>query len=274
MTTVPDPPRQRPRPTFYPVMVVETRDLTPRLRRVVFAGDTLDTYTNDGPSTHCKLALSPDSAVDVAPPTVTPDGVQWPEDCPRPVLRTYTPRLVDQAAKRLAIDFALHPAGGPATRWAAAARPGQQLVVSGGRGAYRIDPAAPWTVVAADETSLPAVGTILEAAPQGARVLLLGEVADSAEELEFDTPASLQVTWLHRGEAPQRAGRLAAQAIRESPLPEGDGNFWICLEATAMREARQYLLHERGVGRDRLYTRGYWKLGEVDHPDHDSGDEV
>jgi len=30
---------------------------------------------------------------------------------------------------------------------------------------------------------------------------------------------------------------------------------------------------ERGMDRQQLYTRGYWKLGAADHPDHDTGED-
>ena len=30
---------------------------------------------------------------------------------------------------------------------------------------------------------------------------------------------------------------------------------------------------ERGLDREQLYTRGYWKLGVADHPDHDTGED-
>jgi NADPH-dependent ferric siderophore reductase len=59
-----------------------------------------------------------------------------------------------------------------------------------GGGGYRIDPGADWTLLVADETALPAVGTILDEAPAGARVLLVAEVAGEGEQVEFGTAAS------------------------------------------------------------------------------------
>ena len=67
------------------------------------------------------------------------------------------------------MDFALHDERGPATAWAAAARPGGEIVVSGARGGYRIGadegPGADWTLLVADETALPAVGAIVRGGP-------------------------------------------------------------------------------------------------------------
>jgi NADPH-dependent ferric siderophore reductase len=33
------------------------------------------------------------------------------------------------------------------------------------------------------------------------------------------------------------------------------------------------LIDELGVERSRIVGRGYWKLGTVNHPDHDYGEE-
>jgi NADPH-dependent ferric siderophore reductase len=41
-----------------------------------------------------------------------------------------------------------------------------------------------------------------------------------------------------------------------------------------MRRIRRHLLAERALNRDHVVTRGYWKLGEVDHPDGDYGQDA
>ncbi len=264
-------PMRRPAPVFHPVSVADVSQLTPHMRRITFTGGKLAEYPNDGPATHFKLLLPAPGQTEIALPAAGPDGLVWPE--PRPIRRTYTPRSIDREARQLVVDFVLHGDGGPASKWAAAAQIGDQVVVTGARGSYRIDPDADWTLLAADETALPAVGTILDDAPAGARVLLVAEVADEAEELTFDTAADLSTTWCHRGADHAGPGTLAGQAIRELDLPGGRGACWIGLEASAMRAVRRHLLGERGLDRDQLYTRGYWKIGAADHPDHDTGED-
>jgi NADPH-dependent ferric siderophore reductase len=264
-------PRRRPAPVFHPVTVADISQLTPRMRRITFSGEKLADYPNDGPATHFKLLLPAPGQAEITLPEPGPDGPVWPE--PRPLRRTYTPRYVDRACQRLVVDFFLHGDGGPASAWAAAARVGDRLIVTGARGSYRIDPDADWTLLVADETSLPAVGTILDEAPAGARVLLVAEVADKAEQLVFDTAAELTTVWCHRDEDHAGFGMLAAQAVQDLALSGGQGAAWIGLEATAMRTVRRHLLGERGLDREQLYTRGYWKLGVSDHPDHDTGED-
>jgi NADPH-dependent ferric siderophore reductase len=89
-------PRRRQPPTFHPVAVTDISQLTPRMRRITFAGDKLADYPNDGPATHFKLLLPAPGQTEIALPSPGPDGLSWPE--PRPVRRTYTPRYVDRAA--------------------------------------------------------------------------------------------------------------------------------------------------------------------------------
>jgi NADPH-dependent ferric siderophore reductase len=258
--------RRRPAPKFHRVSVEEVVQLTPRMRRITFTGDDLAGYPNDGPGTHFKLLLPAAGRGEVELPSEGPEGLQWPE--PRPILRTYTPRHVDVENRRLVVDFALHHDDGPASAWAAAAVPGDRVVVTGGRGAYRIDPSTAWTVLAADATALPAVATILDDAPAGARVVLFAEVADAAEQLSFETAADLATHWLHGCD-----GHQVAAAIAAASLPVGAGAFWIGLEAGAMRTLRRHLLLERQVSRDALHCRAYWKQGAANHPDHDTGDD-
>jgi NADPH-dependent ferric siderophore reductase len=40
-----------------------------------------------------------------------------------------------------------------------------------------------------------------------------------------------------------------------------------------MRALRSYLVNDAGMSRDVLHTQGYWKIGEVNFPDHDYADD-
>lgn len=277
LPAVPAPPaRRKLPPTFHRVTVEAIEELTPRMRRITFGGADLATYPNDGPATHFKVLLAPDGGR-LELPEVTPDWTGWPSGEGQPIRRTYTPRYVDNAASRLVIDFALHPGAGagPASRWAEAATVGTQTVVTGGRGAYRIDETADWTVMVGDETALPAIGTVLEdAAARGIDrpIIVIAEVLDATDEIELPLTGATQLHWVHRGDG--GAGELGAQALIDAALPSGAGRAWVGLEAAAMRTARRHLLHERGFDRSALHTRAYWKRGMQGHRDSDSGEDV
>jgi NADPH-dependent ferric siderophore reductase len=50
--------------------------------------------------------------------------------------------------------------------------------------------------------------------------------------------------------------------------PAGDGRVYVACEAIAMRRIRGTIRERSGLDRERIVTRGYWKLGDVNHPDH------
>ena len=172
------------------------------------------------------------------------------------------------------MDFLLHGEG-PGSTWAQQARPGQIVAVSHQPGgAYKVDTSADWYLIGGDEAALPAVGTLLEALPASCFAHVFVEVADVAEELELESPARFQVTWLHHGGAAGRVGRKLEHAVREFRFPEGSGRVWIGCEAGVMREIRRHLLNERGMDRAHAHTQGYWKYGAMNHPDNDRGLDV
>ena len=177
-------------PTFHHATVTEITSVTPRMRRIELSGAELTGYPCDGPGAHLKLLLAPPGSREILLPSAGPDGLRWPDGL-RPLARTYTPRRVDGWKGRLAIDFALHDDGGPATAWASTAQQDEQVVVSGARGSYRVGQAVPdaqWTLLIADETASPLVASILEDAPASTRVLVIAEIACPGEELSSRPP--------------------------------------------------------------------------------------
>ena len=188
--------------------------------------------------------------------------------------RTYTPRRWDEKARELTVDFLLHGEG-PGTTWAQQAKPGQVVAVSHQPGgAYKVDATADWYFIGGDAAALPAVATLLEALPPTCFAYAFVEVADDAEELQLNSPAQLQLTWLHHSGATQPVGRSLEQAVREFPFPDGNGRVWIGCEAGIMRNIRRHLLNERDMDRSNIHTQGYWKYGAVNHPDNDRGKDL
>jgi len=248
----------RPRPNPRRVTVREVVHLSPRMRRVTFEGDDLATFAWSGPAAHIKIVF-PEPGSDQLP-EVTPDG-------PRPATtRTYTPRRFDPLMGRLEVDFVLHGEG-PASSWAAQAAPGQPLIVMGPGPGYAVDPAADWYVLAGDDAALPAIETLLEAIPASTRVTALIEVP-SADEFRA-LPGNADVRWYARGDDPRVAGAALLAALGDMTWAHGDGRIYVGCEADAMRRIRTAVISASGLDRDRIVARGYWRLGERNHPDHD-----
>jgi NADPH-dependent ferric siderophore reductase len=115
------------------------------------------------------------------------------------------------------------------------------------------------------------VATLLEALPATATAEVHIEVADADDEITFDSPAKTTVSWHHR-RSPGAFGAELDEAARAADIPAG-ARIWVACEAAAMRGIRRYLRNDRGLPADSLVTRGYWRLGEANHPDHDYGDD-
>jgi NADPH-dependent ferric siderophore reductase len=134
---------------------------------------------------------------------------------------------------------------------------------------YVVDPSAEWFVLIGDDSAIPAIATILEHLPPTARATAFVEVVDATDEHPFYSGSNATIHWLHRGEDVTKAGTLLEAAVRGLTFPPGAGRVYVACEADAVRRIRRHLLNERGMSRDHIVTRGYWKLGETDHPDGD-----
>jgi NADPH-dependent ferric siderophore reductase len=250
----------KPKKPRYPATVKRVQRLTPRMVRVTFTSPELADFAWNGPAAHIKLIFAP------AEPA-TPGA-----EAPRPTMRTYTPRRFDPRTHELEVDFILHGEG-PASIWAEQAAVGQTLTIAGPGRPYVIDPAAEWFLLAGDDTAIPAISTILENLPTSAAARVFIEVIDRQDEVEIPAHPNTTVTWLHRGANPSQAGAPLEASVRAYQMPPGEGRVYVACESGAMRRIRAHLLTDKTINRAHVITRGYWKLGAVDHPDGDYGQD-
>jgi NADPH-dependent ferric siderophore reductase len=262
-----DRPRRRKPPR--PVEVVSVSRINPRLVSVWVSGDALEGFQIDAPTAHIKVFLPPPGQDAPLLPEFLPEGQVIPQDA-RPAVRTYTPRRFDAATRTLEVQFVLHGAG-PASEWAERASVGDKLAVAGPGGRFVMDSTAGHWWIAGDESAIPAVGTLLEALPDAATADVHLEVAGPEDELEFASPVKATITWHHR-RAPDAWGVELDEAARGAAIADGT-RVWVACEAAAMRGIRKHFLAERGLPASSLVTRGYWRLGEANHPDHDYGED-
>ena len=244
--------------------------IAPRLVSVLVTGDDLDGFADAAPTSHLKVFLPAVGQDAPNLPEFAPDGAARAEDGPPPTVRTYTPRRYDPASKTLEIQFLLHGEG-PASEWAQRAKPGDKLAVAGPGGRFSLEPVADHWWLAADESAIPAVGTLLAALPETATVDVHIEVDGPDDEIELAGAAKSTITWHHR-RASGTFGAELAEAARAAVIPDG-ARLWVACEAAAMRDIRRYFTREKGIPAARLVTRGYWRTGEQNHPDHDYGED-
>ncbi|GAB2599157.1 siderophore-interacting protein [Streptomyces capparidis] len=251
--------------------VVATEQVTPGMRRITFGGDSLADFTSLAPDQQVKLFFARDGGVPAVPePPADGDTVRWyqsylaiPEPV-RPWMRAYSVRRHLADRQRIEIDFALHGEGGgkgPATRWAAAARPGDVIGLVGPAPSHLRTPReGAWRLLVGDETALPAMAALVEALAPGERALVYAEVADAAEEQRWDGAGDVEVHWLHRGATPAGRSTALIDAVRGARFPDGPVFAWVAGEASAVRAVRRHLVNERGIDKRDVAFTGYWRL--------------
>ena len=262
----------KPRRPRYPATVKRVQRLTPRMVRVTFTSPELADFGWNGPAAHIKVIFVDPAQAAAASSAPGSASAAAPEP-PRPTMRTYTPRRFDRDARELDVDFVLHGEG-PASTWATQAAAGQSLMIGGPGRNYVVDPSAEWFVLVGDDSAIPAMATILEHLPPTVRATAFVEVVDADDEQPFYSGSNATIRWLRRGADVKKAGALLEAAVRGFTFPPGAGRVYVACEADAVRRIRRHLLSERGMSRDHIVTRGYWKLGQTDHPDGDYAQDV
>ena len=226
------------------------------MARVTLTGAELEGFAVEQPAASVRLLLpSPGQARLVVPEWngnefLLPDGQ-------RPTLRTLTPRRLDAANLELDLDIVLHDAGA-ASDWATSARRGDPVAVSGpGRG-YLLE-AASGLVLVGDETAIPAISQLLEAAPAHMAIHVYVEVADPDARLSLPAHPSATISW-HDMAPDGSAGDALVAAVRAADIHR-DARIWAAGEAASMQRIRRHLFEERGFPRRQATVRGYWKHG-------------
>jgi NADPH-dependent ferric siderophore reductase len=241
--------------------VAEVRMVAPRLVEVAFA--PVPTVVGAGYDQRVKLFL-PRAGQDE--PVLPAAGPSWypayraMDPDRRAVMRTYTIAGVDAEKARLLLWFVLHGDTGPASAWAARARPGDRVgllvpaAADAGGLEYAPGPGTDGVLLAGDETALPALARITAALPAGLPARALVEVAGPADELPLPSAADLTVRWLHRD-----AGATLARALPTVTLPGPVPYAWVAGEAGLVRAARRHL--KPLLPRAAQYLGGYWRRG-------------
>jgi NADPH-dependent ferric siderophore reductase len=240
--------------------VVAVEDLHPQLRRITFGGGDLATFTPAGPDTFLYLLAPPPGRreLTIDQSFTWAAHAEMPED-ERPIGAYYTLRHWRPEQHELDILCVLHDDAGPASAWAAGARPGDPVALWGPRTAYAPPAATDSYLLVADETGLPAVAVILESLPDGTAARVFAEVASGNERQELPESPSFEVTWLHRDGAPAGTTTLLADAVRAMPWPGRTPYVWGGGESRAMTAVRRYVRGEVGLDRTAVSLVAYWR---------------
>jgi NADPH-dependent ferric siderophore reductase len=236
--------------------------ISPRMRRITLQAPEFAGFTSGAADDHVKLFFPPPGQAEPTLPILSAQGVSFPAGMPKPIARDYTPRRFDPKACELTIEFVLHE-DGPASNWAAHARPGDVLGIGGPRGSLIVPEDYDAYLLIGDETALPAIGRRLEEMRPGSAVIAIIEVADRHEERHLATAANAEMIWLHRDGKPAGRSGLLEAALRQLRLPTNNVFAWASAEIEVARSLRNYLMEEAGLPRSQIKAAGYWKIGEA-----------
>jgi NADPH-dependent ferric siderophore reductase len=273
--TVPEIRRVRHALQVRVLTVAAVQALTPHLRRLTLAGDSLADLHSEGFDDHVKLLLPAPGQRTLELPPPGPDG--RPDfaaaGLPAPIARDYTPRRVDRAARTLDIEFSLH-GDGPAARWAAQAQVGDTLHVAGPRGSMVVPTDLRWQWLIGDESALPAIARRLEELPADVDVTVVVETAAPDEPLP---PLALgprrrlvRVARPEQGDAAALAAPLL-QAVRALATPAGRGHAFAAAENRSVKAVREVLAGHHGLHKGQIRASAYWQRGASGHHENLEG---
>ncbi|GGC75147.1 siderophore-interacting protein [Undibacterium terreum] len=244
--------------------VLRTEHLTPHMLRITLSGDDLDGFVSAAHDDHVKLFFPAPGSDQPTLPTLGQQGVVADENMQKPIARNYTPRRYDAVRKELDIDFMLH-GDGPASLWAARAKPGMTLGVGGPRGSMVVPNDFDWYLLIGDQTALPAIARRLEELPAHAQVIAVIAVADAGEKIALSSDAQTRLIWLDQSTSSADTSDLFVSALKDLELPAGDGYAWVAAELNSAQTVRKYLLQERGLDKHQVHAASYWRNGASEH---------
>ncbi len=237
------------------------------MRRLTFAGPRLSHFPSQCGGFHIKLFLprAPQHRFEL--PTLNESGEPlWPANEHKPVSRTYSVRSFDPERQELDVEFVLHEHAGPASAWAAAARPGQRIGIAGPAAPPALLQVATFNLFAGDRSALPALCARVEALPPAsvAHVLLSLPAAFGEVTLQSAAEVRLQRVGDHPGEL--------ARAVQRVPWPSrravGQCFAWVAGESEEVVSARKYLREELRLPQAQMYTVPYWKAVQSEEEYH------
>ncbi|MGU3408965.1 siderophore-interacting protein [Microbacterium sp. M1A1_1b] len=261
-------PKNRTQHVF---VVDHTERLTPHMVRVHLGGPAFRAFVDDADpdrlamtDRYVKLLIAK-PGLGLTPPY---DLDALRDDLPkqdRPARRTYTVRSIHHDTQTIAIDFVVHGDEGLAGPWAAAARPGDLLALSGPGGGYApsADPDVE-NLLLGDDSALPAIASALAAMDPDATGTALIEVAGPADEQHLPHPVGVTLRWLHRDATGAEPGTLLLAATRELPRASPPVRVFAHGERTAIKAIRRLLQDEWGVEKADMSLSAYWALGRAE----------
>lgn len=243
------------------LQVARVENVTPGMRRITLtgvqlgafevSGGRLPEFRSDGFDDHVKL-LVPVAGEERPPlPVQGPDRLEWGAAGGRPVAKDYTVRRLDSVADEIDLDFVRHGAGF-AAGWAEQATVGEPAWVVGPTRSLLLPEGQDWTLIAGDESALPAIDRLLEEWPDGWRAQVVVELSHPSHRQDLVVPDGVSVSWTVGPDE-------WVDTVCGLDWWPGEVFCWVAGETRTIRRVRNYLKDERQVPRDCLDVTGYWR---------------
>jgi len=246
----------RPRFTTHRAVVTRKREIGPHFVRVTF-GELRD-YDCVGIAPKVKIFLPDDAdhsaaARELTIPTVGVHGFEYPDDAPKPIVRTYTIRAHRRELCEVDIDFVVH-SDGPAGRWVTNAVPGDVVGLTNAAGNQPLPELARSLLLLGDVSALPAIMTILESLTTDQEAITL-LITDSPEnEIPLEAAADGRARWIHGSDE-----ETMIEELRQALSAHQPDYVWAAGEAGSLREVRHLLRLDIGYSPMNSHIVGYWK---------------
>jgi NADPH-dependent ferric siderophore reductase len=210
-----------------------------RIRRITITGDALRGL-DWTPGQHVRVYVGD------SPPGLLPPGP----------LRTYS--IWDYRTDT--IDLAVLDHGdGPGTRWARAARPGQDVLFMRPQGKLVAHQPASCHVFVGEETASVAFGAIARALAKDAVVHGVIEVDSPDERL----PMPDSVSWLYRDGGSAANSAAVVAEVTKLELPAEPGIAYVAGELRTLQEVRKHFVRDRGWPRRSVVIKPFWTPGRT-----------
>ncbi|WBB53805.1 siderophore-interacting protein [Verrucosispora sp. WMMD573] len=249
------------RQEFLRAEVLRSQRVSPTFQRVTIGGEDLRRFAPMGFDQWFRLFLPGPGQHEITLPGRTDLlGYARYRAMPpriRPVMRNYSVRAFRPEVAELDIDFVRHQ-GGYACSWADKAQPGEPVAILDQGIGYSAPAHVAWTLLAADETGLPAIAGILASLPAATRGLVLLEVPDRSDIAPLLAPEGMEVRW-HFRTPDEAAGRPTLTTVRLAELPDQAGYAFVVGEAAMVASVRRHLVHDRAMPKADVAFCGYWR---------------
>lgn len=241
----------KPPPMTFMAKVVAVTQVTPGVRRLTIGGDDLATIMATG------ALATPGAWVTLFP--CHGHG------------RDYSIRQQNVVAGTIDVDIVLYPpqlaAGKTVSAWATQVVVGAEvrLLLPAEAPTFSLNRFARWLWLAADETALPALQSILADLPLGLDVHVLVLASGITERQALSTKAELNEVWLYRDSSTYV--KELTKVVTHADALEGYGQVWLAGAAQWVKNWQVYWLREHGQRPEDLYAQGYWQQGQAGFKD-------